>query len=68
MSLPLSMTCKDCGHIIGTIISPTADYVIPLELEFACRGCIEKIAQSKAITLNSETGWGKVIAELKGRR
>jgi hypothetical protein len=68
MSLPLSMICVDCGHAIGAIISPTVDYLTPLELEFACSGCIEKIAKSRAITLDSETSWGKVIAELKGRR
>jgi hypothetical protein len=67
MSLPLSMTCKKCGRVVGTIISPAADVLTPLRLEFACPECIEKIAKSKAITLDSETSWGKVIAELQGR-
>jgi hypothetical protein len=67
MSLPFNMTCKVCGHAIGTIISPATDHLMPLNLEFACPDCIEKIARSKAITLDSETSWGRVIAELKGR-
>lgn len=68
MSLPLSMTCKICGREIGTIISPAAENLTPIKLEVACPDCIEKTAKSKAITLDSETSWGKVIAEIKGRR
>ena len=68
MSLPLNMTCQKCGRSIGTVISPAADRLALLKLEFACPDCIEKIAKSKAITLDSETSWGKVIAEIKGRR
>jgi hypothetical protein len=68
MAFPLSMSCKKCGRVIGTIISPAADHLAPLKLEFACPDCIEKAAKSKAITLDSETSWGKVIAELKGRQ
>ncbi len=68
MSSPLGMTCIECGQVIGTIIPPAADYLMPPRLEFACSDCIEKIAKSRAITLDSETSWGKVIAELKGRR
>jgi hypothetical protein len=30
--------------------------------------CIEKIAKSEAITLDSETSWGKVIAKIKDRQ
>ena len=68
MSLPLSVTCKQCGRAIGTIISPAVDRLTPLKLEFACLECIEKIAKSEAITLDSETSWGKVIAKIKGQR
>jgi DNA-directed RNA polymerase subunit RPC12/RpoP len=68
MSFPLSMKCKKCGREIGTIISPDIDRLAPLKLEFACPDCVEKTALSKAITLDSETSWGKVIAELKGPR
>ncbi len=69
MSLPFSMTCKICGSVVGTIISLAADdNLTPLKLEVACPDCIDKTAKSKAITLDSETSWGKVIAELKGRR
>ena len=68
MFLPLKMTCKKCGRAIGAIIPPDAFDLAPLKLEFACPECIEKIAKSKAITLESETSWGKVIAELKGRQ
>jgi hypothetical protein len=62
------MICEDCGHTIGAVISPAADVLMPFDLEFICQGCIEKIEKSKSITLDSETSWGKVIAELKGRR
>jgi len=52
---------------MGTIISPAADTLAPLMLEFACPECIEKVAKSKDITLDSETSWGRLIAEIKGR-
>jgi DNA-directed RNA polymerase subunit RPC12/RpoP len=68
MSFPLGMKCKKCGREIGKIISPAVEQLAPLRLEFACPDCIEKIARSKAITLDSETSWGKVMAELKGRQ
>ena len=67
MSFPFNMRCKKCGNQIGTIISHSADRLAPLKLEFACPECIEKTAKSQAITLDSETSWGKVIAEIKGR-
>ena len=67
MSLPLNMTCKRCSQHMGTIISPAADSLAPLMLEFACPECIEKVAKSKEITLDSETSWGRLIAEIKGR-
>jgi predicted RNA-binding Zn-ribbon protein involved in translation (DUF1610 family) len=60
MSLPFNMTCKSCDR---HIIYPIA----PLVLEFACPECVEKVAKSKQITLDSETSWGRVIAEIKGR-
>jgi hypothetical protein len=68
MSFPFSMKCEGCGHTIGTIISPGADRLEPLKLEFACPECVENIAKSEAITLDSETSWGRVIARIKGRR
>ncbi len=67
-NFPLGIKCKKCGREIGKVISPAAKRLMPLKLEFACPDCIDKIAKSKAITLDSETSWGKVIAELKGRR
>jgi len=53
---------------MGTTVSSAADHLTPLKLEFACPECIGKTAKSKAITLDSETSWGKVIAEIKGRQ
>ena len=67
MSLPLNMTCKSFDRHMGIIISPAADRIAPLVLEFACPECVDKVAKSKQITLNSETSWGRVIAEIKGR-
>jgi len=67
MSLPLHLICKECGRAIGTVISHRADHLEPLKLEFACTGCLEKIAKSEAITLDSETSWGRLIAKIKGR-
>ena len=58
MSFPLGMKCKKCGREIGKIISPAVEQLAPLRLEFACPDCIEKVAKSKAITLDSETSWG----------
>jgi DNA-directed RNA polymerase subunit RPC12/RpoP len=68
MPLPFSMKCKNCGRPIGTIISHDEDRLAPLKLEFVCPECVDKIAKSEAITLDSETSWGKVIAHIKGRR
>jgi hypothetical protein len=62
------MKCKKCGREIGKIISRAVEQLTPLRLEFACPDCIEKVAKSNAITLDSETSWGKVMAELKGRQ
>jgi hypothetical protein len=67
MSFPLDVKCKKCGREIGKTISPAIEQLIPLRLEFACLDCIEKVAKSNAITLDSETSWGRVMAELKGR-
>lgn len=66
--LPFSMKWENCGNTIGTIIAPDADRLAPLKLEFLCPECVEKIAISEAVTLDSETSWGKVIARIKGRR
>jgi hypothetical protein len=68
MSFPFNMKCDVCGRAIGTIISPAADRLEPLKLEFACPECVENFARSEAITLDSETSWGRVIARIKGRR
>jgi hypothetical protein len=68
MSFPFDMNCIKCGREIGKIISPAIARLAPLELEFACLDCIEKVAKSNAITLDSETSWGRVVAQLKGRR
>jgi len=35
-------SCKQCGRAIGTFISPAADRLTPLKLEFACPECIRK--------------------------
>jgi hypothetical protein len=67
MAFPFNMRREKCGTQIGTIISPAADHLAPLKLEFACPECIEKTARSNAITLDQETSWGKVIAERRGR-
>jgi hypothetical protein len=37
-------------------------------LEYACTDCVDKATKSKAITLHSETSWGKVSREMKRRR
>jgi hypothetical protein len=67
MFLAHSMTCTECERELGAAISPTAHRDILHTLEFACIECVEKIARSEAITLNSETSWGRLIAKIKGR-
>jgi hypothetical protein len=52
---------------MGAAISPTAHRDILHTLEFTCVVCVEKIAKSEAVTLDSETSWGKVIARIKDR-
>jgi DNA-directed RNA polymerase subunit RPC12/RpoP len=67
MFLAHTMKCTACGGELGAAIFPTAHRDTLRTLEYACPECIEKIAKSEAITLNSETSWGKVIAKIKGR-
>jgi hypothetical protein len=67
MFLAHTMTCTECKREVGTIISPTAHRDVMQMLEFTCMACIEKIAKSEAVTLDSETSWGKVIAKIKDR-
>jgi len=40
---------------MGIIISSSIDRIQPPMLEFACPECVEKVAKSKQITLDSET-------------
>jgi hypothetical protein len=67
MSTPLDITCSKCGRRIGVLVSPPRDHLEPLNLEFSCPECFDQVVRSKAITLQSETSWGKLQAELKGR-
>ena len=67
MFLAHSVKCTECGGEAGAIISPTAHRNTLHTLEFTCVVCVEKFAQSEAVTLDSETSWGKVIARIKGR-
>jgi hypothetical protein len=67
MFLAHTMTCTECGRDMGAANSPTAHSDILHTLEFTCVVCVEKIAKSEAVTLDSETSWGKVIAKIKGR-
>jgi len=67
MFLSHNIKCTECGSEAGAIISPPVHLDVLHTLEFVCVECSEKIAKSEAITLNSETSWGKVIARMKGR-
>jgi len=67
MFLAHSVKCTECGGEVGAIISPTAHRNALHTLEFTCVVCVEKIARSEAVTLDSETSWGRVIAKIKGR-
>jgi hypothetical protein len=67
MFLANKMKCTECGCEAGAIISPIAHRDTLRTLEFTCVVCVEKIARSEAVTLDSETSWGKVIAKIKGR-
>ena len=67
MFLAYNLKCTECGSEAGAIISPTAHLDAVYTLEFVCVECVEKIAKSEAVTLDSETSWGKVIARIKGR-
>jgi len=67
MFMAHGMTCTECGREVGHVISPTAHRQTLLLMEFACIECVEKVARSEAVTLDSETSWGRVIAKIKGR-
>jgi hypothetical protein len=66
MFLAHAMTCAECGRGMGAA-SPTVHRDLLGTLEFTCLACVEKIAKSEAVTLDSETSWGKVIARIKDR-
>jgi len=65
MAMPAKMLCERCRRDLGFIASPEPDRLAGMKLEFLCPQCVEKVAESMAITLNSETSWGKLIAEIK---
>jgi hypothetical protein len=67
MYLAHGLKCTECGSGAGAIISPRAHLEVLHTLEFVCAECVDKIAKSEAVTLNSETSWGKVIARIKDR-
>jgi hypothetical protein len=67
MFLAHTLKCTECRSEVGAIISPTAHLDLLHTLEFVCVECVEKIAKSEAVTLNTETSWGKVIARIKSR-
>ena len=67
LSVPLGMTCVKCGNLLGIIIAPEVDRLIPLKLEFACGRCISDACKKIGVLPSSEENWGKIIAELKGR-
>jgi hypothetical protein len=67
MYIAHGLKCTECGNDAGAIISPTAHLHVMHTLEFICAECVEKIAKSEAILLDTETSWGKVIARIKGR-
>jgi hypothetical protein len=66
MVLANKMKCADCGLEMGAA-TWTAHRDLLQVLEFTCRACVEKIAKCEAVTLDSETSWGAVIAKLKGQ-
>ena len=68
MSIPPNVKCEECGKPIGRLVSHSHDRLKSLQLEIVCPECVERIARSMAITLDSETSWGRVIAKLKGER
>jgi hypothetical protein len=67
MNSPLAMKCMKCGRALGAAVSSVVDHLSPLKLEFACEDCLDRTARSKAITLDSETSWGRVMREMKDR-
>lgn len=68
VSIPPDLKCEECGKPIGRLVSHSQDRLEPLQLEIVCPECVERIARSMVITLDSETSWGRLIAKLKGRR
>jgi hypothetical protein len=62
MLLAHTTTCTERGGEVEAIRDTLRT------LEFTCVVCSEKIAKSEAVTLDSETSWGKVIAKIKGRQ
>jgi hypothetical protein len=64
MSLPTAVVCVKCGKLLATVVKPIP---APLNLEFACAGCVSAAAEAKKVTLDSAENWQTVIAELRNK-
>jgi hypothetical protein len=65
MAIPLGMTCIKCGKVLGAIIAPPADTLIPLGLIMVCESCAATTARQTEVELNTPEGWETVVANLK---
>ena len=65
MSMPLGMTCKKCGKVLGVIISPPLDKLIPLKFVAVCEPCAAAAAREKGVQLNTDEGWDAAVGDLK---
>jgi hypothetical protein len=59
MPMPLGVTCKKCGRVLGTILKPEADKLLPLNLYVICPPCLNSLAQETGITPDSDEDLGQ---------
>jgi hypothetical protein len=64
MSQPLALTCKKCGNVIGMVVRPESDKLIPLEITAICPKCLNVASKATGIVPSDDGNWDKLIKEL----
>lgn len=65
MGFPLGVTCKRCGKVLGAIISPHLDELLPIKFVMVCEPCIAASALEKGVKLDTEEGWDEAVGHLR---
>jgi hypothetical protein len=64
MAVPLALTCKKCGKVIGMVVRPESDKLVPLEITAVCPNCLDVVSEATGIAPSDHENWNKLIKEL----